>query len=109
MKQCRLTGLELVIIKEALFRPNDGATVDTFISIQRLVGPLRLKETLKEKESYEVELEDSDFQFLLKEWTAANDHNKPMWTRTSVNGVRFDLMEAVISVNTTLKALNSST
>lgn len=104
MKKFKATGLQLAILKEALLRPTEGATVDTFISIQRLVKPLKLRDTnVGITDTYDIELEDADFAFLTTEWRKANDPARPMWTRHGQGANQFNLIEAVVSVDTLLK------
>lgn len=98
MKNITLNGIEIGILREAIFRPTEGATLETFIAISRLVEPLRLRENLKPDTVLQVNLEDQDWRFLLSEWGKAN--STPIWSRTNTQNLdKFKIMEVVIALN----------
>lgn len=105
MKSFKLSGLQILILKEALFRPTEAATVQTFISIQRLVVPLKLQDVSIDKEViYDIQLEDSDFAFLVSEWKKANDPSRPMWVRQGQGIDHIHFMSAIIALDSILCA-----
>lgn len=106
MKNITLNGTEIGILREAIFRPTEGATLETFIAINRLVEPLHLREDLNPNAIFNISLEDQDWHFLLSEWKKANC--VPMWSRVSTQNLdKFEIMKTIIDLNQKLMEVDN--
>lgn len=103
MKQLKLNGLQIVLLRSVITRPTTGAGIDTFIKIMRVYEKMYFnKKDINTIDTFEIELEDADYDFIKEEWADATK-DREFFARQITGIDQMFYMQNIIDLNRILK------